>query len=1010
MKFNEDTRVKIPAILHCMRLGFEYVSLKKQNSNINESTNIFSDVFLSSIQKINPGLSTSEAKKALDEISLVLENEDLGRAFYKKIINKSGVRLIDFDNFDKNTFQVVTELTYKNGEDEFRPDITLLINGMPLVFIEVKKPNNRDGVIAEHKRIQSRFSNKKFKNFANITQLMIFSNNMEYDESSPHPVEGAFYASSSYDKTKFNYFREELEFNHDEMLLPISENDELSVLRDNNLISIKNSPEFEKNKNPDTPTNRICTSLLSRERLAFILEFAFAYVEKEDGVQKHIMRYPQFFASKAITKKLDSGVKNGIIWHTQGSGKTALAFYNVRYLSNYFQKKDQIAKFYFIVDRLDLLKQASGEFRNRGLVVHNISSREAFAEDIKNNAALHNSSGSPEITVVNIQKFQDDPSVVQISNYNLDVQRIFFLDEVHRSYNPKGSFLANLEQADRSSIKIGLTGTPLLGKEYNSKSLFGDYIHKYYYNASIKDGYTLRLIREEIETNYKLSLQKTLEEINVLKGNADRTFLYSHSKFVEPMLDYIVKDLETTRISTGDFDIGGMVVCDSAQQAREMNDIFQKKYALSRDEITKEKRDVKTAQLILHDEGDKETREGWVRNFKRGKLDLLFIYNMLLTGFDAERLKKLYLGRVIKAHNLLQALTRVNRPFNEFEYGYVIDFADIQKEFEKTNRDYLKELESELGDETESYSNLFKSEEEIQQEVEEIKEELSRFDIINAEIFSQQISNINDRKEMLKITTALNSAKNLYNVIRLSGKYDMLDRLDFQKLNTLLSEANNRLAMINLKEALVNKVDTQNLLNIALEDVIFAFTKVKQEELLLADELKNTLQKTREGLGGNFDPQDPEFISLKEELERLFNKKNLKEVSKEEMESNIRELNKIYEKAKELDRNNQLLKAKYNNDEKYARLHKRLMEKDPLTERESKLFDLLNGLKKEVDLKIEQNTQILDNENYVNQMVTRLIIEEFKTKNNIPLTADIAKNINTLLVKEYMKEFRGEAA
>ena len=1010
MKFNEDSRVKIPTILHCMRLGFEYVSLKKQSPNINESTNIFSDIFLSSIQKINPGLSTSEAKQALDEISLVLENEDLGRAFYKKLINKSGVRLIDYENIDQNTFQVVTELTYKNGEDEFRPDITLLVNGMPLVFIEVKKPNNRDGVIAEHKRIQSRFSNKKFRNFANITQLMIFSNNMEYDESSPHPVEGAFYASSSYNKTKFNYFREELEFNLDNLLSPISENDELSVLRDNNLISIINSPEFEKNKNPDTPTNRICTSLLCRERLAFILEFAFAYVDEEDGVQKHIMRYPQFFASKAITKKLDSGVKNGIIWHTQGSGKTALAFYNVRYLSNYFQKKDQIAKFYFIVDRLDLLKQASGEFRNRGLVVHNINSREDFAEDIRNNAALHNSSGSPEITVVNIQKFQDDPSVVQSSDYNLDVQRIFFLDEVHRSYNPKGSFLANLEQADRSSIKIGLTGTPLLGKEYNSKSLFGDYIHKYYYNASIKDGYTLRLIREEIETNYKLSLQKTLEEINVLKGNADRTFLYSHSKFVEPMLDYIVKDLETTRIATGDFDIGGMVVCDSAPQAREMNDIFQKKYASSNDETTEEKRGVKTAQLILYDEGDKETREDWVRDFKRGKLDLLFVYNMLLTGFDADRLKKLYLGRVIKAHNLLQALTRVNRPFNEFEYGYVIDFADIQKEFEKTNRDYLKELESELGDETESYSNLFKSEEEIQQEVEEIKEELSRFDIINAEIFSQQISNINDRKEMLKITTALNSAKNLYNVIRLSGKYDMLDRLDFQKLTTLLSEANNRLAMINLKEALVNKVDTQNLLNIALEDVIFAFKKVKQEELLLADELKSTLQKTREGLGGNFDPQDPEFISLKEELERLFNKKNLTEVSKEVMESNIRELNKIYEKAKELDRNNQLLKAKYNNDEKYARLHKRLMEKDPLTERESKLFDLLNGLKKEVDLKIEQNTQILDNENYVNQMVTRLIIEEFKTKNNISLTADIAKNINTLLVKEYMKEYRGESA
>ncbi len=1010
MKFNEDSRVKIPAILHCMRLGYEYVSLKSEEYDIDHSTNIFSSVFLSSIERINPGLSAKEARQVLDEISLSLENDDLGRAFYTKLINKSGVRLVDFENFNKNTFQVVTELTYKNGEDEFRPDITLLINGMPLVFIEVKKPNNRDGILAEHKRIQSRFQNRKFKNFVNITQLMIFSNNMEYDDSSPHPVEGAFYASSSYKKPKFNYFREESEFDLKAMLLSLNENHELSVLKDNNLLSIKSSPEFENNKKLDTPTNRICTSLLCRERLAFILEFALAYVEEEDGLEKHIMRYPQFFASKAITEQLECGVKKGIIWHTQGSGKTALAFYNVRYLSKYFQKKGRVAKFYFIVDRLDLLKQASGEFRNRGLVVHNINSREAFATDIKKDAALHNSSGAPEITVVNIQKFQDDPSVTKSSDYNLNVQRVFFLDEVHRSYNPKGSFLANLEQADRVSIKIGLTGTPLLGNDYNSKSLFGDYIHKYYYNASIKDGYTLRLIREEIETQYRLKLQKALDDIEILKGNADRTFVYSHAKFVEPMLDYIVKDLETARIATGDFEIGGMVVCDSAPQARKMNEIFQEKYADLKTKSANGKRGVRTAQLILYDVGDKDTREDWVRDFKRGKLDLLFVYNMLLTGFDAERLKKLYLGRVIKAHNLLQALTRVNRPFNEFEYGYVIDFADIEKEFEKTNKDYLNELESELGDETDSYSNLFKSEEEIQKEIEEIKEALFQFDIDNAETFSQQITSINDRKEILKITTALNSAKSLYNVIRLSGQYNMLTGLDFQNLTILSREANNRLAMINLKEALENKVDTQNLLNVALEDVIFAFTKVKEEELLLADELKNTLQKTREGLGGNFDPQDPEFISLKEELERLFKKKNLTEVSKEEMESNITALNEIYNKAKELDRKNQLLKAKYNNDEKYARLHKRLMEKDPLTDRESKLFELLSGLKSEVDLKIEQNTQILGNENFVNQMVTRLIIEEFKTKNNVPLTAEIAKNINTLLVKEYMNEYGGQAA
>ena len=122
------------------------------------------------------------------------------------------------------------------------------------------------------------------------------------------------------------------------------------------------------------------------------------------------------------------------------------------------------------------------------------------------------------------------------------------MDEVHRSYNPKGSFLANLKESDEKSIKIGLTGTPLLGTNYNSKSLFGEYIHKYYYNSSIADGYTLRLIREEIETSYKLTLQEALKEIKVLEGNSDKKTVYSHEKFVEPMLKYIVDDFELSRI------------------------------------------------------------------------------------------------------------------------------------------------------------------------------------------------------------------------------------------------------------------------------------------------------------------------------------------------------------------------------------------------------------------------------------------------------------------------------
>jgi type I restriction enzyme R subunit len=1022
MKFNEDSRVKIPTILHLVRLGYEYLSLKGQKWD--ETNNIFTDIFNKSIKRLNPEFSDGDVQRLYDEVSLCLENEDLGKVFYEKLIAKSGTRIIDFENFDNNTFNVVTELTYKKDDDEFRPDIILLINGMPLVFIEVKKPNNQDGVLAEHKRIQTRFENKKFRKFVNLTQLMVFSNNMEYDDSSPQPIEGAFYATASYHKPIFNYFREEDKFDLTKILADITDDIETIILKDTNLVGIKHSPEFITNKNPTTPTNRICTSLFQHNRLSFLLQYGLAYVKEKNGLQKHIMRYPQLFATKAIEKKLEEGVKKGIIWHTQGSGKTALAFYSVKYLTNYFQSKGVVPKFYFIVDRIDLLIQAGREFKSRGLVVHNINSREEFSRDIKSTNVIHNNSGKAEITVVNIQKFEDDPDVIRNNDYNLNIQRVYFLDEVHRSYNPKGSFLANLHESDANAIKIGLTGTPLLGDDYNSKSLFGGYIHKYYYNSSIADGYTLRLIREEIETKYKLSLKQALEDIKLLKGNADKKVVYAHPKFVEPMLDYIVKDFENARIAMNDNSIGGMVVCDSSDQAKMMFEIFESKYAqkqevqlpmaaepiISYNSKQKQNSKVTTAAVILHDVGTKDERKDLVENFKEGKIDFLFVFNMLLTGFDAPRLKKLYIGRVIKAHNLLQTLTRVNRTYKEFRYGYVVDFADIQKEFDKTNRAYFDELQSELGDEMEHYSNIFKSPEEINAEIQEIKDVLFKFDTINAEVFSQQITKISDRKQMLEIVKVLNNARSLYNLIRLSGNYELLDKLDFNKLTQLSREANNRLTLINTKEALENNVDTSNLLNIALEDVLFAFVKVKEEEMVLADQLKNILQKTRESLGGNFDPKDPVFISLKEELERLFKKKNLNEVTKEEMERNIKELEAIYNASKELERKNQLLKAKYDNDAKYARLHKRLMEKDPLTDSESKLFEALQSLKKEVDAQILQNSKMLENESFVEKMMVRLVIDQLKNKHHLPLDAEQAKIINGLMVKEYMNEFHGRAA
>ncbi len=1023
MSFNENTRVKIPAILHLCKLGYEYVSLSK--SSHEESTNIFTDIFTESILRINPGLKEEDAKRVLEDVSLTLDNEDLGKAFYNMLIAASGIKLIDFKDFNNNSFHVVTELNYKNGDDEFRPDITLLINGMPLAFVEVKKPNNHQGILDERNRINVRFKNPKFRKFINISQILVFSNNMEYDTESIEPIQGVFYSSTSYSSANFNCFREEDEFDLSALLKPEDDALENFVLKDNNLSAIKHSPEFITNKEPNNPTNRVLTSLFGRDRFAMLLKYGFAYVKNQSGLEKHIMRYPQLFATQAIERTLESGKRKGIIWHTQGSGKTALAFYNVKYLTDYFQRKGIVPKFYFIVDRIDLMNQASLEFKSRDLTVNTVSTKEALVNNFKSQQAIHNLSGKPEITVVNIQKFKEDNDVIKANDYDINTQRVYFLDEVHRSYDPNGSFLANLVSSDRNAIMIGLTGTPLIASDRRSRDTFGSYIHKYYYNASIADGYTLKLIREGIETEYKIQLEKALKEVEILKGTADKRTIYAHKTFVEPMLDYVVEDFIKSRTQFDDNSIGGMVVCDSADQAKAMFNIFINKYNPAQKTIedifpysmlreaapeygtyANQQGKKLIASLILHDIGSKDDRKEEVEKFKAGGIDLLFVYNMLLTGFDAKRLKKLYIGRLVRDQNLLQMLTRVNRPYKKFRYGFIVDFADIRKEFDATNKAYFEELQGELGNEMERYSNIFKSKDEIEAEFSDIKEKLFHYDLRNAEIFSQQISQIEDRKEMLEIKKALENVRNLYNLARLYGHYDLLEKIDFKKFNNLLDEAARHLDLLNLKDSIENEMDSTNLLNVALENVMFMFHKISEDELVIADQLKDMLRKTREALGGNFDQTDPQFVALYDELKRLFDRKNLSEVTQDDMRRNIGALQRIFDKVTELNRRNNLLKAKYENDAKYARLHKRILERGGVSKRETDIQESLIEIKSKTDEKILLKTKLLDNEGFFAQMLMQTVIGAFD-KIKIALEPDSARFINGLLVKEYVNEYQG---
>lgn len=658
-----------------------------------------------------------------------------------------------------------------------------------------------------------------------------------------------------------------------------------------------------------------------------------------------------------------------------------------------------MAKFYFVVDRLDLLTQAANEFRARGLEVEEINSKEEFINNIQTTGTSNNT-GKLTIIVVNIQKFSKD-SIVKKSDYAVNVQRVYFLDEAHRSYKPTGSFLANLFSSDREAVMIALTGTPLIGtiyddngkpiagKKYDSKAVFGNYIHKYYYNRSIADGYTLRLIREGISTTYKKKMQEALENLEMQKGSLQKKEMYAHPSYVTPLVEYIVEDFRKTRIALNDDTVGGMIVCDSSDQAKV---VFEKMQSTGF-----------SSALILHDVDDKETRQQHVTDFKKGTIDFLIVYNMLLTGFDAPRLKKLYLGRVIKDHNLLQALTRVNRPYKNYRYGYVVDFADIRAEFDKTNKAYFDELQAELGDAFRQYDNIFKTPEEIVSDLEAIKEKLFLYDTSNAEIFSQQISAVDDKKELLELRHALETYRELFNVSKLFGYDEISDHFDLEKISALYHEVCNRIDLLNQKQVLEEAQDMSAILNLALDQIEFHFKKVSEKELVIADKFRETLESTRKAVQNTLDPKDPEYITLLEELQRLLAKKNIEELTADEMTANMAELERIKKEAEKLNHADNKLAAKYEGDVKYMRTHKRLRENPPPIANDIVINQILLGLKHRVDDQIIANSHLLDNEPYFMQGMFPLIKQEFD-KHHLKYSAAQVKYVGTCISNEYFTE------
>ncbi|ORO80255.1 type I restriction endonuclease [Streptococcus oralis] len=1011
--FSELTRVQIPAALHLMRLGYTYLPRNsKEMIERDPDTNILVSVFKEQFLKFNNYLTDEDFDRELANIKLELDQNDLGRSFFKRLQGQENTVYIDWEHPEANTFHLALEVTCQNGQDEFRPDIVIFINGLPLSYIEVKQPNairdGKTGIQSEQDRTRQRFENRKFRRFNNITQLIALSDNLSYISGQGQQKQGSYYVSNAYSKTKFNAFKEERQADFIRSFATLTEDQIDFVLKDMKRFALKSQPEFTTNLDHDTPCNAFLSSLYSKERLLFMLRFGLVYVEEEskDGqmqLQKHVMRYPQYFATRAIEETIAKGVKKGVIWHTQGSGKTALAYFNIRYLTHYFSKQGIVPQFYFVVDRLDLADQAFKEFTKRGLRVKRIN----------NPKELNQKQDGYDVAVVNIQKFKDDSDLTDRSGYDLNRQNIYFIDEAHRSYNERGSYLPNLYQADTKAIKIALTGTPLITYKKDGKTkenhattrdIFGDYIHKYYYNQSIDDGFTLRLMREDIETSYKDNLRSINEEIQ--RGGLSKEDIFAHPRYVEPMLDFIIEDFNRARdVIFDDQTIGGMIVCDSSKQARELEKQLEKRRKAGTINLT--------SALILHDEGDKEEKKDKVDAYKEGKTDLIIVYSMLLTGFDAPRLKRLYLGRKIKAHNLLQTLTRVNRPYKDYLFGYVIDFADISKEFDRTNRAYLEELNQEYdtaltGENGEDvFGSLFVPADEISHELSKTELILLDYPTDNLEYFSQAINDIKDRKQLIDLRKALESIKQYYNIARLLGYHQLIDQIDIAQVAILLNILSRRMLTLSL----INKpadFSSQTLLNLAMSETSFSFVKIAEEELRLA---ANDLEDWRRRVAGKIkkqrDEKDPEWVSLYEEFQRIMQKhfiygqegytiENIKETQKD-YEELFKSVEDYYTRMRRLTMN-------FNGDEMAARSYKHVTNSTMVGEFPA-IYHVIKGSKVKLDHRIGQNQGVLDNEEYLKRMIREQARKEMKKNQS---ASNMAKQDFDRLVESLFEEYEQE--
>ena len=679
---NEMTTSQRPAIEVLQKLGYKYIS-EEENKNLRNNILtdvIFKDILAKKLNEINSyeykgekyKFSASTIGQAIKDLNedlvtgLISTNEKiydlltLGKSYQENMVDGTkrsfDIKYIDFEHPENNDFYVTEEFSVlrMNGKDYARPDIVLFVNGIPLAVIECK-----DASVPIIQAISQNIRNQKpdyIPQLFKFIQIVMAANKNETK-----------YATCGTPDKFWSTWNEQYVEKQNELL-------------DKTVIGRQ-----------VTKQDRDIISLFEKERF---LELIKDFIIFEAGTKK-ICRYQQYFAVKAMLERIKHDKKGGVVWHTQGSGKSITMVYITKKLME--DKEIQNPQVVIVTDRVDLDKQIHKTFNRIGVEAARATTGNNLTELIKNEKIR-------VITTV-VNKFE---TVVK-SGVSVDTPNTFILvDEGHRTQY--GEINRRMQEVFKGAIYISFTGTPIMKRDRNIFDKFGGLIHKYSLDDALKDKAIVPLIYEGKMVDQEVSKEVIDMRLDMLTRNLTpeqkMEVMKKWSRFEkvassEQRLELIAWDIASnynqTLKGTG---FNSMLACNKKIEAVKYYNIFRDEFPELEVAVVISPPDMREGEgsidedtndivkkfyinAISNYKNEEEYEETIKSKFINGDIDILIVVDKLLTGFDAPKASTLYLDKQIKEHNLLQAIARVNRLCDGKDYGYIVDYRGLLGELDK---------------------------------------------------------------------------------------------------------------------------------------------------------------------------------------------------------------------------------------------------------------------------------------------------------------------------------------